>query len=225
MNDKGGYYAAGGKGYEPKIPQTTQNVMNQQERRPDDQRFAALMDLRKQQMNNDQANTQARIAQQGERDAMTNSRLNRGNDRDAGWNAYQQSQWQQPQQMQPWQQGQQEQENPQQSENPNGPNYVDPMSSSPTTQSQTWSGGSQNFGGQLGNILQNTGLNTAEGAGNGLANSIGGAVGNIVGAAGQGLGDRVYRSTSGNRGNNSRYNSGSGQRSRYQSVGGQPRNR
>ncbi len=215
IDEPGGYLDR--QGYQEHDPQTAQGVMNQQERRPDDQRFAALMDLRRQQMDNDQYNTQRRLDQQD------NDRYNRRNDRDAGYNAYAQSQWQQPQQMQPYQQG--PQSYPQQSENPNDQNYVDPMRSSPRTQSQTWSGGSQNFGGQLGNILQNTGLNTAEGAGNGLANSVGGAVGNIVGAAGQGLGDRVYRSTSGNRGNNSRYNSGSGQRSRYQSVGGQPRNR
>jgi len=215
IDEPGGYTDR--QGYQEHDPQTAQGVMKQQERRPDDQRFAALMDLRRQQMDNDQYNTQRRLDQQD------NDRYNRRNDRDAGYNAYAQSQWQQPQQMQPYQQG--PQSYPQQSENPNDQNYVDPMRSSPRTQSQTWSGGSQNFGGQLGNILQNTGLNTAEGAGNGLANSIGGAVGNIVGAAGQGLGDRVYRSTSGNRGNNSRYNSGSGQRSRYQSVGGQPRNR
>lgn len=226
---------------QPHEPLTAQGVMNQQERRPDDQRFAALMDLRKQQMANDQQNTQDRIWQQGQRSQ-------RGRDRDAGYDAYQQSQWQQPEQMQPWD-GQNTTGNPyntphmpyndpRSNSNPVTPRgYVDPMRSSPTTQSQDWEGGSQNFGGQLGNILQNTGLNTAEGAGNGLANSIGGAVGNVVGAAGEGAANRVYDWAGGNNNparNDSRYNpSNQGGRSqsrprggsRYQSGAGQPRNR
>lgn len=207
INEPGGYIER--QGYQEHEPQTAQGVMNPQERRPDDQRFAALMDLRKQQMANDQANTQARIAQQGERDAMTNSRFNRSNDRAMGY----------PQNIYGGQ-DQVELQAPQRG-------YIDPMRSSPSTQSQDWEGGSQGFGGQLGNILQNTGLNTAENAGTGLSSSIGGAVDNVVGNIGQGLGNRAYDWAGGSKNpdrNDSRYNSGN-QNSSGQQRGGARRSR
>lgn len=68
MEEPGGYFAPGGKGFNqpPSEPPTAAASINQQERRPDDARFNQLMGLRQQQMASDDNYRMMKLYQQNQ---------------------------------------------------------------------------------------------------------------------------------------------------------------